>query len=81
MNYLVVTIEPIQSMYAKDTDGKEVREIVIVSDWEGLDISQITHLPTVMFTLTLIRTYLDIASQAFGYAFAINDLKWNLPYS
>ncbi|CAG7822427.1 unnamed protein product, partial [Allacma fusca] len=59
-------------MYAKDIDGKEVREIAIIADWEGFEISQIAHLPTVMFTLSLLSTYLDIASQAFGYAIAIN---------
>ncbi|CAG7828416.1 unnamed protein product, partial [Allacma fusca] len=48
------------SMESRKALGIEVEEIFLIADWEGLDISQVAHLPTVIFSLRLFQTYSQI---------------------
>ncbi|CAG7665166.1 unnamed protein product [Allacma fusca] len=61
-----------KSMQVKDTDKKEVSRVFLLGDWEGLDITQIMHLPTMLYVIDMVRTYLDFLVAAVGYAVSIN---------
>jgi hypothetical protein len=52
-----------KSMIAKDTPEKEVRNVILIGDCEGLDLTQSTHIATVSYLLTLLRRYNDFISQ------------------
>ncbi|CAG7707989.1 unnamed protein product [Allacma fusca] len=61
-----------KSLLVKDTEGKEVRRIIFIGDWAGLDITQVTHAPTIRFCVDLVRSYLDFLTQMIGRFIGIN---------
>ncbi|CAG7837342.1 unnamed protein product [Allacma fusca] len=66
------TVRIMKSMQAKDREGREIRQGVFVGDCEGLDMTQVAHIPTVVFVLTTAQTYRDIIAQALGQIIVIN---------
>ncbi|CAG7829995.1 unnamed protein product, partial [Allacma fusca] len=61
-----------ESLQAKDTPTKEVREIFGILDWEGFQFTQSLHIPTVNFALNLLHTYHDFLDLGLGHAVMIN---------
>ncbi|CAG7819718.1 unnamed protein product [Allacma fusca] len=61
-----------ESMIVKDSPTKEIRNVFVIGDWEGLDITQSTHLPTVRFAMHLLRTYREFLALGIGYAIGLN---------
>ncbi|CAG7667450.1 unnamed protein product [Allacma fusca] len=59
-------------MLAKDTPTKEVREVFGILDWEGFQIAQSIHIPTVNFALNLLQTYHDFLDLGLGHSVMIN---------
>ncbi|CAG7734130.1 unnamed protein product, partial [Allacma fusca] len=57
---------------AKDTPTKEVREVFGILDWEGFQIAQSLHIPTVNFALNLLQTYHDFLDLGLGHSVMIN---------
>jgi hypothetical protein len=61
-----------KSMLLKDTPEKPVRQAFFIADWEASDFADFAHLPTLNFVLRLMRTYVDILTEAWGYCVSIN---------
>ncbi|CAG7817726.1 unnamed protein product [Allacma fusca] len=61
-----------KSMIARDTPEKEVRNVVLIADCEGLDIIQTAHVPTVQYLLTSLRKFSDFISQILSHGIFFN---------
>ncbi|CAG7838235.1 unnamed protein product [Allacma fusca] len=62
----------LKSIHDRNTDGREVSEVVFLVDYDGLDMYQLTHIPTVTFALRVARIYSDLLQVALGRCIIIN---------
>jgi hypothetical protein len=66
-------LRKMESLIVKDTPTREIRQVFVISDWEGFDNTQSTHLPTVNYVAHILLMYNDFIRLGLGHALVIKQ--------